>query len=230
MIDPIEREEAAIRFHDSWPWRRGGVLIGGYAVAAYGAPRFSVDLDIVLTSDQYHEIGVALDVDSRKSMTFRSGGERVMHVERAQQGLVTVDFMVDGVVDRIARVVVDAEWVGRDAVRERLSLRTGRTAAEVTVARIEALWALKLLAARDTDISDLLMLSGMEINTDEVRDFLVTHSSPGLSTKIREIEEKLVSPKSYIDAISRLGKGRPSHPTNQATWQHFIALVRASLP
>lgn len=138
--------------------------------------------------------------------------------------------MVGGVVDRIARVVVDAEWMGRDAVRGRLSLRTGRTAGEVTVARIEALWALKLLAARDTDISDLLTLSDRQVNVSEVRDFLVTHSTPGLRTKIREIEEKLASPKSYIDAISRLGMGRPSHPSNRATWQHFIALVRASLP
>lgn len=47
-INQILRERKALDLLDSWPWNFGGVLIGGYAIAAYGRPRYSDDVDIVV--------------------------------------------------------------------------------------------------------------------------------------------------------------------------------------
>lgn len=231
MIDPVEREREAIAYLDSWPWERGGTLIGGYALAAYGSPRFSVDLDLVLTARQYNEISPILAAERSTLLRLPNiVGTNPPRVERLQLGLVTVDLMIDGVVDRLAQVVVEPEWVGRDAIREVLSLRTGRTSAAVSVARIEALWALKLLAGRDQDLADLLALSDRQIRVAEIRAFLAEHPNSGLTKRTNLLKEKLASPKTYLDTISRLSRGRPSHPSNRAVWNRFVALVEGSLP
>ncbi|MHB1708063.1 MAG: hypothetical protein ACYCT2_01115 [Thermoplasmataceae archaeon] len=47
-IDPVNRERKVLGLLDAWPWELGGVLIGGYAIAAYGRPRYSDDVDIVI--------------------------------------------------------------------------------------------------------------------------------------------------------------------------------------
>ena len=51
-VDPDVRELEAARFLDSLPWETGALLIGGYAISAYGPPRSSVDVDLVLPFDQ----------------------------------------------------------------------------------------------------------------------------------------------------------------------------------
>jgi hypothetical protein len=48
VIDPDLRESAALELLDAWPWELGGVVIGGYAVCAYGPPRYSSDVDVVI--------------------------------------------------------------------------------------------------------------------------------------------------------------------------------------
>ena len=47
-VDSTARESRAIDFLDAIPAGLKPVRIDGYAVAAYGAPRFSVDVDRVL--------------------------------------------------------------------------------------------------------------------------------------------------------------------------------------
>lgn len=46
--DPADRERKVLSLLDAWPWELGGVLIGGYAITAYGKPRYSDDVDIVI--------------------------------------------------------------------------------------------------------------------------------------------------------------------------------------
>jgi hypothetical protein len=48
LVDVAARERAVLSFLDEWPWETGGVLIGGYAISAYGPPRYSVDVDVVI--------------------------------------------------------------------------------------------------------------------------------------------------------------------------------------
>ncbi len=39
--DPVSRERKVLGLLDEWPWELGGVLIGGYSIAAYGVTRYS---------------------------------------------------------------------------------------------------------------------------------------------------------------------------------------------
>ncbi|MDE2046734.1 MAG: nucleotidyl transferase AbiEii/AbiGii toxin family protein [Thermoplasmata archaeon] len=47
-VDPAVRERSVLALLDDWPWKLGGVLIGGYALAAYDRPRYSEDVDVVV--------------------------------------------------------------------------------------------------------------------------------------------------------------------------------------
>lgn len=232
MIDPTERELAGIEFLDSWPWETGGVLIGGYALAAYGSPRFSIDVDLVVTENEHRSIRphLKLRTASRRSVPGQSSTGRPLLVERLIGELQTVDLLINGVIDRVARVPVDAEWIERDPVRRRLALISGRTRATVSVARIEVIWLLKLLAGRRTDISDLLSLSGQEIDVREVRGLLGEHVNESLKEHVNRLRSQLASPRTYSDALSRLARGSPSHRSNRETWEKFLAKVNASLP
>jgi hypothetical protein len=48
LTDLDAREPAVLSLLDRWQWRLGGVIIGGYAAIAYGPPRYSNDIDIVI--------------------------------------------------------------------------------------------------------------------------------------------------------------------------------------
>ena len=50
-VDPTAREKVAAALLDRWPWHLGGVMIGGYVSAAYGNPRYSNDMDVVVPVD-----------------------------------------------------------------------------------------------------------------------------------------------------------------------------------
>lgn len=45
----MEREKKVLNLLDDWPWEYGGVIIGGYAISSYGKPRYSNDIDIVVS-------------------------------------------------------------------------------------------------------------------------------------------------------------------------------------
>ena len=51
MTDQATRESAVIALLEEWPWKLGPTVIGGYAIAAYGAPRYSDDVDFVIPED-----------------------------------------------------------------------------------------------------------------------------------------------------------------------------------
>lgn len=52
-VDEAAREREVADLLDRWPWERGGVIIGGYAIAAFGAPRYSTDIDVVVSVDAF---------------------------------------------------------------------------------------------------------------------------------------------------------------------------------
>lgn len=49
MTDPAAREREVTEILDEWDWVDGACLVGGYAVSAYGKPRYSRDLDFVMS-------------------------------------------------------------------------------------------------------------------------------------------------------------------------------------
>lgn len=55
-IDPKTREQEAMRLLDDFPWDSGASIIGGYSVLAYGTPRYSNDLDLIIPKHSFVKI------------------------------------------------------------------------------------------------------------------------------------------------------------------------------
>jgi predicted nucleotidyltransferase len=125
--------------------RVDSALIGGLAVAVWGAPRATKDIDLLVRSEDLEK---AMEAVRGCGFTLAAlpfefkDGTVLQRVNRVDEGgnLMTVDFML---VDRN----LEAAW----ASRTRVSLHGG----EVVVVSREALVAMKAQAARPQDIADI---------------------------------------------------------------------------
>jgi hypothetical protein len=120
-------------------------LVGGLAVAVWGAPRATKDIDLLVPTDAVAQAMAAVRACGftleALPFEFKDGTtlHRVSKVDKNGE-LMTVDFIM---VDRN----LEAAW----ASRTRLPFANG----EVAVISREALIAMKALAARPQDIADI---------------------------------------------------------------------------
>ncbi len=227
MIDPDVREREALRILDEWPWALGGVVIGGYAVCAYGPPRYSVDVDVVIPYDSAARVRTWL-----KERGFRLEQHAVPNpqnyegqVDRFTTDEVTLDLFVGAVRDREARVDISESWIAKRPRRVRLRTVSGTTQRPIPIARPEALWVLKLQVGRDSDLSDLFAIMDEPIDAQEVVRMFHDIRSDSLIARLREVRGKLERSRLYEDSLSRRDLGRPSDPANRRKWSQFVARV-----
>jgi hypothetical protein len=113
LVDPETRERGVLALLDSWPWESGGVVVGGYAALAYGPPRYSDDVDVVIPSTSATAI---------RSWLLGEGFELQRHsvpnpqnfageVERYVLGDIKLDLLAGAVRDWEAQVDVPEEWI-----------------------------------------------------------------------------------------------------------------------
>ena len=140
------------------------VIIGGYAVNAYALPRFSVDCDIVIENlAEAARIEAALQkLGYRKTEPIDAGNPidfARYEKELADSFSVSFDLLIKVVFDRQTNVSIPAGWVFKNS--EIRSLR-GKTIAEKLSARIiviDALFVMKMISCRSTDIRDIFMMA-----------------------------------------------------------------------
>lgn len=227
VIDADARDRAALNLLDAWPWDLGGVVIGGYAVGAYGPPRYSIDVDVVIPYSSalgirswLRERGFRLERHSTPNPQNYEG-----QVERFRASDVTLDLLAGAVRDRDAQVDLPQTWIAERPRLVRLETVSARSRSEIPIARPEALWALKLQAGRDSDLSDLFAISGAPVDTKEVRQAFIDVRSDTLVAKLREVRKKLDGEQLFVDSLSRRELGRPSDRKNQQKWSNFVAQV-----
>jgi len=142
------------------------VVIGGYAASAYAPPRFSVDCDIVArTASEARKIGARLKELGYKRISAGTaeaayGGAFERFGKVLPNGFVaSVDLLIASVADRGTSAVFTADWIfGNSSLR---GLR-GRTIAERLPLRIldpDALFVMKAVSCRPSDIRDVFMLA-----------------------------------------------------------------------
>ncbi|MHB8351337.1 MAG: nucleotidyl transferase AbiEii/AbiGii toxin family protein [Thermoplasmata archaeon] len=230
MTDPTARERAVIALLEGWPWKLGGTLIGGYAIAAYGAPRYSDDVDFVIPDDAR----TATEAWLRDQGFEDAKGERAKSTQvfedapRFSRDEVTLDLLVGYVRDRDARVEIPESWISLRRRLERLDLISGRLDRKVPIARPEALWALKLQAGRDQDLTDLFTISKEPVKAREVRSLFQSLMVRGLAAKLRAVELKLEGSKLYDDSRSRMGL--KNGDAVSARWMRFREQVSSMIP
>lgn len=146
------------------------VLIGGYAANAYALPRFSVDCDIVIRKKETYGIAGALKkigyqrTDNALDLPYH--GEFVHFEKESAPGFfASVDILVDNVHDRQTGVSFDVEWIFSNSRKRQISGKTIMERLGVRVINPEALFVMKFISARVTDIRDVFMMA------DKVGDF-----------------------------------------------------------
>lgn len=153
------------------------VLVGGYAISQYET-RFSTDLDLVITPEQYSKVGEFLEdheferQDQLEVPPEETIYDREIELFERAAGLVHpvgVDVLVNGLGCR----QTEAEW-SFDYLYEHSSEQTISGGARSTAARAvdgEVLVAAKLHSARPTDLADVLA-AVPEIDFDTVSQHL----------------------------------------------------------
>ncbi len=227
MVDVAGRERAVLNILDEWPWDEGGVLIGGYAISAYGPPRYSVDVDVVIPVEAAGIIrswlrGFGFD---RTDYAVSNPQNYEGLVERYRSQDVTLDLLSGAVRDRDARVDVPEEWISKNCRGLVLETLTGKTTRRIPIARPEALWALKLQSGRDHDLSDLFVISDQATDLNEVRQLFEMLATDSLTRKLRSVRSKLSDRRLFEDSLSRRQLGRPGNPQNIRRWQRFVSRV-----
>lgn len=229
-IDPETREKQALDLLDSWPWKFGGAVIGGYAVSSYGRPRYSNDLDLVIPFDSSKQIinwllssGFEIDMSSMPNPQNYSG-----RVYRLTNDLVTLDVLSGAVRDREARVDIPEPWITMRPITKQLITITGRTANPIQIARPEAMWALKLQSGRDQDITDLFSISSVRVNKQEVLDLFEEIWSNSLERKLKKTVEKVHTTKIYDDSMSRMGMKKSDKSLRM--WDEFQSKLLTMIP
>ena len=229
LVDFAARERAVLALLDEWPWDAGGVLIGGYAISAYGPPRYSVDVDVVIPAESASDI---------RSWLRRAGFERTAHavpnpqdyegqVERFRSNAVTLDLLAGAVRDREAMVDIPERWISKSCRRIVLETLSGKTSQPIPIARPEALWALKLQSGRDLDLTDLFVISDQPTDLGEVRQLFEQLATDSLSRKLRSVLSRLGERRLFEDSLSRRQLGSPNNPQNVKRWERFVSRVES---
>ena len=151
------------------------VVIGGYAVNAYTLPRFSVDCDIVIEDRKELEriekvlSGLAYRKVKNKSEAPYEGKFERYEKEIEQNFRVSIDILIEEVLDRQTNAKCFAEWVFENSD---LRLLKGKTIGEqlrVRIVNVDALFVMKLLSCRQTDRRDLFLLVSLIKNKEWIK-------------------------------------------------------------
>lgn len=230
MLDPDERERQVVELLAKWPTELSGVLIGGYAVAAYGRPRYSEDIDVLASSKNQSEWVRWLEKQHLQRERIYSSPKREEHPVEVQlwhRKDVSLDLMTGGIRDRESHAVIPEAWILQNPKSIRLELLSGRVESPVNVVRLEGLWAMKILAGRPQDVTDLFGIVTQPVKLTEVRDMFNDLDQPALRSKFDSTLKRIREPKSYVDALSRLRLGSPQLRENQSAWERFGKMVEA---
>ena len=229
MVDAAARERAVLTLLDEWPWDAGGVLIGGYAISAYGAPRYSMDLDVVIPAESalairswLRKVGFVLTSHAVPNPKNYEG-----QVERFLSKEVTLDLLAGAVRDREAMVDIPEKWISKNCRRTVLEILSGKTSHPIPIARPEALWALKLQSGRDLDLTDLFVISDQPADLGEVRQLFEQLATDSLSRKLQRVRSKLRERRLFVDSLSRRQLGSPDSPQNAKRWERFVSRVES---
>jgi hypothetical protein len=172
MMDLSEREKECFDFLNLLKKDKDCVIIGGYAVSTFGFPRFSVDLDIVISEKViflFHEsIKKNGFIFSKEKTDLNYSGK----FERYEKGLVSIDLLVNGVQSRQTDYFYSFSYIFRNSEMREVSGWDPFLKARIRVPRKELLIALKVHSMRMADKRDIIMLCYEKPDVEKIVDHL----------------------------------------------------------
>jgi hypothetical protein len=181
------------------------LLVGGYAVSAYGPPRFSVDLDLVLEERVVPKVREALlKAGLSKESDWDGGGVFSGKAERWTVGEATspssVDLLIGGISDRVSGVTFTFETLRKTATRRAVRGLFSSSVAEPLVPSREALIGLKLHVARRIDFRDIVVLSGESLDRDAVASMIAGAPKNLILRHVRKLLS-VIDTKEFKDSL-----------------------------
>jgi len=181
------------------------LLVGGYAVSAYGPPRFSVDLDLVLQEKVVPKVRDALLKAGLSKASDWDGGDLFAgKAERWTVGEATlpssVDLLIGGISDRVSGVTFTFETLRKTAARRAVRGLLSSSVAEPLVPSREALIGLKLHVARRIDFRDIAVLSGEPLDWEAVASMIAGATRKLILGHVRKLLSD-IDTKEFKDSI-----------------------------
>lgn len=173
------------------------VLIGGYAVNAYTLPRFSVDCDVVVRNraefDKIRRVitGLKFDKISIDKKDTRFDGFERYGKEISDNFKVSLDILIGEILDRQTNARISADWIFSNSERRRLSGKTVSDSLVVRVVNPDALFVMKMLSCRKTDIRDLFLLVNFVKDMDWIRREIGLRYD--FNNRLRRVEKEIGS-------------------------------------
>lgn len=141
------------------------VVIGGYAVSAYTLPRFSVDCDIVIKDrkelenieESLLELGYIEERNYSEEIPYEGNFER-FEKELGPNFKVSADILIGEVLDRQTNTKVSADWIFNNSDLRNLQGKTINEQLKLRIISVDALFTMKLISCRQTDIRDIFLL------------------------------------------------------------------------
>ena len=141
------------------------VILGGYAVNAYTLPRFSVDCDIVIKDhkelkkieESLLELGYLREKSYSGEIPHGGNFERY-EKELGNNFKVSMDILIGEVLDRQTKAKFSADWIFDNSVLRNLQGKTISEQLKLKIVNADALFTMKLISCRQTDIRDIFLL------------------------------------------------------------------------
>lgn len=188
-----ERERACLELLGKLPKRY--VLIGGYAVSAFEFPRFSVDLDMVISEKDFEQFSGILEKQAFSKLkdaddfALAYKGRFVCFRKMVESLPVSVDLLVGMVQCRQTDAAYSFDYVWKNSEIRMVTGFGVKASAEARVADREMLIALKINSMRMADQRDIIALCGGTVDTEKV----FNHLTRGPRDKISEHIGRLLS-------------------------------------
>lgn len=181
------------------------VVIGGYAVNTYTLPRFSIDCDIVIKDNfellkiekKLLEIGYKKDEESKKKTPYH--GNFARYIKQIKKDFdVSVDILIKEVLDRQTNATFSSEWIFKNSKIELLKGKTILEELKIRIINIDALFVMKSISCRSTDIRDIFMIASNMKNKEWIKQEITSRYS--FDDRFDKIKEKIES-KQFKDNL-----------------------------
>ncbi len=180
------------------------VIIGGYAVNAYTLPRFSIDCDIVIKDDnELSKISSKLKAlgYTRKSekteLPYHGKFER-FEKEIKTDFKVSVDILAGDVFDRQTNASFSSEWIFKNSSIKMLRGKTISEKLKIRIINADALFVMKAISCRASDIRDVFMLAPHLQNKEWIKEEVSKRHD--FNDRLSKIREKINS-KQFRDGL-----------------------------
>ncbi len=173
------------------------VVIGGYAVNAYTLPRFSADCDIVVKDEA--ELGkIKKELEKSGYKEVKANEELLYHgnFKRFEKEIqlnfsVSIDILIQEVLDRQTNSSFLADWIFENSKLRNLRGKTINEELKLRIINPEALFVMKMLSCRQTDIRDIFLLATEIKNNEWVKKEVESRYS--FKDRIKKIKKEINS-------------------------------------